>query len=333
MWAREDLKGNLSANAREARYFLMQKSLPSSALLITGHTLDDQAETFLMRLRRGSGVDGLSSMAERSYLSFGGDDIMIFRPLLKFERQTLRDVLNFHEVKWLEDPTNSDDSFERVRVRKLLTSFAELGLDKTKISKTASLMQSAKTALNHFAVDCYEKFGSCMYGDIIFDFEEFSNLPLDIKRRLLAAAQQWVSSQKYRPRLSQIDALLDSINEKTAFSGSGTICYFHDKSIKITRELNSCVNEVEAANGLIFDNRWELSTSANCTEFTVKCLGENGFKFLDANVRKEIPYKTIIALPALFKDSALIDFPFLDPQSKFSFNFCKQPFDQFLLDH
>ena len=333
LWAREDLKGNLSANAREARYFLMQKALPSSALLITGHTLDDQAETFLMRLRRGSGVDGLSSMAERSYLSFGGDDLMIFRPLLKFERQTLRDVLNFHEVKWLEDPTNSDEGFERVRVRKLLTSFAELGLDKTKISKTASLMQSAKTALNHFAFDFYEKFGSCMYGDIIFDFEEFSNLPLDIKRRLLAAAQQWVSSQKYRPRLSQIDALLDSINEKTAFSGSGTICYFHDKSIQITRELNSCVNEIEAANGLIFDNRWELSTSANCAEFTVKCLGENGFKSLDANVRKEIPYKTIIVLPALFKDSALINFPFLDPQSKFSFNFCKQPFDQFLLDH
>ena len=172
-----------------------------------------------------------------------------------------------------------------------------------------------------------------MYGDIIFDFEEFSNLPLDIKRRLLAAAQQWVSSQKYRPRLSQIDALLASINEKTAFSGSGTICYSHDKSIKITRELNSCVNEIEAANGLIFDNRWELSTSANCAEFTVKCLGENGFKSLDANVRKEIPYKTIIVLPALFKDSALINFPFLDPQSKYSFNFCKQPFDQFLLDH
>jgi hypothetical protein len=62
-------------------------------------------------------------------------------------------------------------------------------------------------------------------------------------------------------------------------------------------------------------------------------LGENGLNFLDANVRKEIPYKTIIALPALFKDSALIDFPFLNPQSKFSFNFCKQPFDQFLLDH
>ena len=122
LWAREDLKGNLSANAREARYFLMQKALPSSALLITGHTLDDQAETFIMRLRRGSGVDGLSSMAERSHLSFGDDDIMIFRPLLKFERETLRDVLNFHEVKWLEDPTNSDDSFERVRVRKLLTS-------------------------------------------------------------------------------------------------------------------------------------------------------------------------------------------------------------------
>ena len=332
-WDHEDIEGNLSASAREARYRLMQNSIPSDAILITGHTLDDQAETFLMRLRRGSGVDGLASMAEQSYLSFGNDGITIFRPLLDFERQTLRKVLKFYKVDWIEDPTNNDQSFERVRVRDLLARFVDLGIDKNIIGRTALLMQSAKTALNHFASDCYEKFGSCDNGDIIFDFSEFSKQPLDVKRRLISAAQKWISNQKYRPRLSQVDALINSIDEKVTFSGSGTICYFHNNSIRITREANACVCEIEASNDVIFDRRWKLIALENCKDLTIKCLGEDGYTFLEPGIRKKIPYKTIIALPALFNDTNLINFPFIDPESKFKFNLCKQPFNQFLLDH
>ena len=332
-WDHEDIEGNLSASAREARYRLMQNSIPSDAILITGHTLDDQAETFLMRLRRGSGVDGLASMAEQSYLSFGNDGITIFRPLLDFERQTLRKVLKFYKVDWIEDPTNNDRSFERVRVRDLLARFVEIGIDKNTIGRTALLMQSAKTALNHFASDCYEKFGSCDNGDIIFDFSEFSKQPLDVKRRLISAAQKWISNQKYRPRLSQVDALINSIDEKVTFSGSGTICYFHNNSIRITREANACVCEIEASNDVIFDRRWKLVALENCKDLTIKCLGEDGYTFLEPGIRKKIPHKTIIALPALFNDNNLINFPFIDPESKFKFNLCKQPFNQFLLDH
>ena len=332
-WDHEDIEGNLSASAREARYRLMQNSIPSDAILITGHTLDDQAETFLMRLRRGSGVDGLASMAEQSYLSFGNDGITIFRPLLDFERQTLRKVLKFYKVDWIEDPTNNDQSFERVRVRDMLALFVEIGIDKNTIGRTALLMQSAKTALNHFASDCFQKFGSCDNGDIIFDFSEFSKQPLDVKRRLISAAQKWISNQKYRPRLSQVDALINSIDEKVTFSGSGTICYFHNNSIRITREANACVREIEASNDVIFDRRWKLIALENCKDLTIKCLGEDGYTFLEPGIRKKIPYKTIIALPALFNDTNLINFPFIDPESKFKFNLCKQPFNQFLLDH
>ena len=332
-WDHKDIEGNLSASAREARYRLMQNSIPSDAILITGHTLDDQAETFLMRLRRGSGVDGLASMAEQSYLSFGNDGITIFRPLLDFERQTLRKILKFYKVDWIEDPTNNDQSFERVRVRDLLARFVEIGIDKNTIGRTALLMQSAKTALNHFASDCYEKFGSCDNGDIIFDFSEFSKQPLDVKRRLISAAQKWISNQKYRPRLSQVDALINSIDEKVTFSGSGTICYFHNNSIRITREANACVCEIEASNDVIFDRRWKLIALENCKDLTIKCLGEDGYTLLEPGIRKKIPYKTIIALPALFNDNNLINFPFIDPESKFKFSLCKQPFNQFLLDH
>ena len=332
-WDHENIKGNLSASAREARYRLMQNSMPSRAILITGHTLDDQAETFLMRLRRGSGVDGLASMAERSYLPFGKNEMTIFRPLLDFERNTLKNILKFYKVDWIEDPTNDDQSYERVRVRNLLARFVEIGIDKHTISRTALLMQSAKTALNHFALEYYEQFGSCDNGDIIFDFAEFSKQPLDIKRRLISAAQKWVSNQKYRSRLSQVDSVINSLDEKITFSGSGTICYFHADSIKITREVNACGGAIDASNGAIFDQTWKLITSENCKDLTIKCLGEDGYTLLEPVIRKKIPYKTIVALPALFKDNTLINFPFIDPGSRFRFHLCKQPFNQFLLDH
>ena len=98
IWGHEDMTGNLSANAREARYKLMKKSLPLNSILMTGHTLDDQVETFLMRLRRGSGVDGLASMTEQSYLLLDDTKMTLFRPLLEFERQTMRDVLNHKKL-------------------------------------------------------------------------------------------------------------------------------------------------------------------------------------------------------------------------------------------
>ena len=107
----------------------------------------------------------------------------------------------------------------------------------------------------------------------------------------------------------------------------------HNISIRITREANACVCEIEASNDVIFDRRWKLIALENCKDLTIKCLGEDGYTFLEPGIRKKIPYKTIIALPALFNDTNLINFPFIDPESKFKFNLCKQPFNQFLLDH
>ncbi len=92
--------------------------------VVTAHTLDDQAETLLMRLARGSGVDGLSAMAAETVLH----GMRVFRPLLDMPRERLRAMLDAVGQEYICDPSNSDTAFERVRVRKAASSFSALGL-------------------------------------------------------------------------------------------------------------------------------------------------------------------------------------------------------------
>src|SRR5262249_42375576 len=85
-------------------------------VLLAAHTVDDQAETVLMRLKRGAGVEGLGGM-ERFARHRG---ITIFRPLLSVSRDRLRAFLTAVAQPWLDDPSNKNERFERVRMRKML---------------------------------------------------------------------------------------------------------------------------------------------------------------------------------------------------------------------
>lgn len=114
-------KGVQSA-ARAARYQAMAEEALSGGIqtLLTAHTMDDQAETVLMRLQRGSGPEGLRGILERRLL-FG---IQIFRPMLGLRSKALRQYLKERGVCWVEDPSNEEDRFERVRVRRNLSSLS-----------------------------------------------------------------------------------------------------------------------------------------------------------------------------------------------------------------
>lgn len=112
----------LEAEARERRYAAISTLLNDGEAVLTAHHANDQAETLLLNLMRGSGVDGLSAMPEQK--AFGKH--LLLRPLLKFHRQTLVSYLQKHDIKWLEDPSNytadQDRNFIRNKVLPLLES-------------------------------------------------------------------------------------------------------------------------------------------------------------------------------------------------------------------
>ncbi len=109
---------------RRLRHGALARALreKSGTLLLTGHTADDQAETFLMRARQGSGWYGLAGMRPLSLSPVWpeGEGVFIARPLLGVRRDALRDFLRSHGTGWAEDPSNENPAFERVRMRHIL---------------------------------------------------------------------------------------------------------------------------------------------------------------------------------------------------------------------
>ncbi|WP_350335157.1 tRNA lysidine(34) synthetase TilS [Coralliovum pocilloporae] len=151
------ISGNLQAGAREARYDLMTSFLSERGYghLLVAHHRDDQAETFLIRLARGSGLKGLAAMTSSRMMN----GISVERPFLSFSRYQTESYLNEVGQSWIDDPSNHDDRFARVRIRKMLPQLAELGLDSGRISETLERLRRSNDALQSVLL---EKLRPCL---------------------------------------------------------------------------------------------------------------------------------------------------------------------------
>ena len=179
-----DKGASLQERARRARYEVIASEMKVMGLscLLTAHTLDDQAETFLMRLRRGSGIDGLSSMFPRREL-YG---VQIMRPLLSPNGQVLRKLLKQRGVSWVEDPSNENEDFERVEVRNLLKSLDVDGRLSEMIGQTVCRLQRGRIALEDQALGFIKTHLNIhRIGVLQVKLDDYFELPLDVQIRVL----------------------------------------------------------------------------------------------------------------------------------------------------
>ena len=148
-WSGVKPKSGLQAAARNARYDLLGQWCRDAGVLhlLLAHHLEDQAETFLLRLKHNSGIDGLAAMAaivEKPHMR-------LLRPLLGVTRERLRVTLQDVSQPWLEDPSNENTAFERVRIRKSLPELAATGITAESLAATASRMARARVTLEAHA--------------------------------------------------------------------------------------------------------------------------------------------------------------------------------------
>ncbi|MEE2759933.1 MAG: tRNA lysidine(34) synthetase TilS, partial [Pseudomonadota bacterium] len=136
----------IQAAAREARYRLMcdWAEENGTAQLLVAHNLEDQAETFLMRLRRGAGVYGLASMAPQIHRR----GIAIHRPLLGISRTRLRQTLVTRSQPWIEDPSNENPAFERTRWRALVAALELWGFDAARLAGLAQCCAQIRSQMD-----------------------------------------------------------------------------------------------------------------------------------------------------------------------------------------
>lgn len=141
---------NIEEEARMARYEVFSSFLTTSDCLMLAHHRDDQAETLLLQLLRGAGVDGLAAMAEVSLLGLGA----VARPFLAHSREELESYAAHHQLKWIEDESNQDIKYSRNYLRHLIMP---LLLKKWpgvvgNLARTASHCQQAKANLDELAL-------------------------------------------------------------------------------------------------------------------------------------------------------------------------------------
>lgn len=206
---------DIEAEARAARYALIGAwaKVQGIRTICLAHTEDDQAETFLMRLMRGSGVDGLSAMqplAPFPYADYAGD-LMIARPLLDVRRAELRQYLKSAQLNWIEDPMNDDPRFTRVRLRKAAPDLAALGFDTRRLATTAGHLSRVREALEHATVTLRSRITRPAADGILIDGAALTGADAEIALRLISALLMEVGGQIYRPRFERLDRLYQAI--------------------------------------------------------------------------------------------------------------------------
>jgi len=144
---------SLEEVARNARYKALHTDLQQNEILMTAHHQSDQAETLLLQLFRGAGVQGLAAMANTNEVKVNGQAHFHVRPLLNQSRQALEAYAKEHDLQHIEDPSNQDTAFDRNFLRQEVMPLLRqrwLGIDKA-ISRTAALQAQTKTLLDEVA--------------------------------------------------------------------------------------------------------------------------------------------------------------------------------------
>jgi len=225
VWRGDKPVAGLQAEARKARYaFLIseaERRWPGrQVLVLTAHTEDDQAETVLMRLARGSGPAGLAAMTPWRRLK-SDSDVRLLRPFLTRTRDDLRAFVASKGETWRDDPSNENDAFERIRWRKLHATLSEAGLSSRALGTTARRMARAEAALQSATKDAFTRirFDGHGGGFATVDAAPFARLPDELAVRVLAHMLGAFGGSARAAELASIEALHVSLAQSiTAFT-------------------------------------------------------------------------------------------------------------------
>ena len=216
-WSGAKPRAGLPAAARNARYLLLAKAARAARAthVLTAHTQDDQAETLLMRMSRGSGIAGLAAMARQSQR----DGVVLARPLLDIPKARLVATLKKAGIGFADDPTNRDTSFTRPRFRALMPALAAEGFDARNLARLAARFARANAALE-ILVDGAERYLKLGARDphAGFDAKAFAALAEEIRLRLLRRRIDRVGHEG-PAELGKAEVLLAALDRAVAATG------------------------------------------------------------------------------------------------------------------
>ncbi|MEH6757890.1 MAG: tRNA lysidine(34) synthetase TilS [Parasphingorhabdus sp.] len=206
------IRGSMQAEARKARYSLLNTWVENRNItwLATAHHADDQLETLIMRILRGSGIDGMSAIrAKRGH---------IIRPLLSYSKNMLVEYVTGQGIKPVYDPSNKDQSYDRVRVREALAQLT--GFDISLASQSAAALDDARAAI-HWTVDQLAT-GHISRTENGCTLDKF-DFPNEIVRRLLLKCLH-ICDPALSPRGSQLEPIMNGLASGETLTIGNILC-------------------------------------------------------------------------------------------------------------
>ncbi|SMO88799.1 tRNA lysidine(34) synthetase TilS [Paracoccus laeviglucosivorans] len=310
-WRRQGQGGNLMAQARDARLRLLAEWAHRHGLsaVLLGHTQDDQAETLLMRLARGAGVDGLAGMAEARR----AQDMIWLRPMLTISRADLRDWLRVRRIGWIDDPSNENEDYDRVRIRKAL---AALDLPLAQLAQSATNLATARDALQDFA-DQVAQGTFAHLGSLGLPLAAFRRAPPEIRRRLLVAGLRFVTGADYPPRRETLLRAISVLNTGGRVTLDGVIAQAADTHLRLIREPAAAARHGANADGsqVLWDNRWQIQGVEPGLD--IRALGYDAMPDWDWRA-SGLSRDEAAATPAVLRDGKILAAPVLKPHARIS---------------
>jgi len=234
---KKKINKNIQSHAREIRYKLLLSFCKKYKIkfIMTGHHRDDQIETFLIRLSRGSGIQGLSSMSKVSILS---NATKLFRPLLDEKKGNLLFLAKYYFGKIFKDPSNSDQKYLRTKIRNLIKQFEKSGIKHDRIINSINNLASSRDTLNFYIQkienDCLVKKDKT----IVINLKKFLLENNEIQLKIFSNCIKKISKNYYPPRAKKVLNLLTRIesNQKIKATLGGCVINKDKKNLTISKE-------------------------------------------------------------------------------------------------
>jgi len=204
---------NIQAEARNVRYDILTSFCKKNRIkvLLTAHNLEDQVETFFIRLSRGSGLKGLSSMKPLSRIN---SQVSLFRPLLDTKKKFLIKISKNIFGTYFKDPSNKSKKYLRTKVRNLKKPLENSGIKYEQIFRSIQNLSLSKKTLDGYLNNIFKKLINKTNNEISINFNKYKDLSNDTKMALINESIKKIKKNYYDMRSKKVDNLINSIDKR-----------------------------------------------------------------------------------------------------------------------
>ena len=318
VWNGDKPISGIQARARDARYRLLAEKCAALeiASILTAHSQTDQAETVLMRLGRGAGTRGLSAMAANTQIAAGvNSPIRLLRPLLSFPRDRITATTQRFAQDFIDDPSNDDTGFERIRVRQELVKMTQAGIvSEQSLADTAAACARDRKICDDRVQSLFRETSGhfTAWGGVVLPVERVEALKSEFGfAEMMAALMVAVSGRPYRPRADQAEAAILAALRSRSATLSGILLRVKKDTVILMREPAGLLGRagvparepirVPPGKAILFDRRFGIKNLLETEGFVCAAGRLNSAHFSEFCTEFDGPREAASTVPVVLK--------------------------------